>query len=124
LFSDTKMTSIKGQLSKLPPQAALQCLYGQNGYLFPRNDHVVIGGTFEVGVNSETPDKALCRSLVDHIRAQFGKGRTKRMPDLHIHHPDHAPIVNPAIPVARDFASGGAAPSKPPSHPRSTLSGQ
>jgi len=47
-----------------------------------------------------TPNKALCRSLVDHIRAQFGKGRAKAMPDLHIHHPDHAPIVNPAIPVA------------------------
>jgi glycine/D-amino acid oxidase-like deaminating enzyme len=100
LFSDTKMTPIKGQLAMLPPEAALQYLYGQNGYLFPRGDHVVIGGTFEVGVNNETPDKALCRSLVDHIKAQFGKGPAKPMPDVHIHHPDHAPIVDPAIPVA------------------------
>jgi D-amino-acid oxidase len=100
LFSDTKMTPIKGQLAMLPPQPALQYLYGQNGYLFPRGDHVVIGGTFEVGVNNETPDKALCEGLVDHIKAQFGKGPAMPMPDVHIHHPDHAPIVNPEIPVA------------------------
>jgi D-amino-acid oxidase len=100
LFSDTKMTPIKGQLAMLPPEPALQYLYGQNGYLFPRGDHIVIGGTFEVGVNNETPDKALCRSLVDHIKAQFGKGPAMPMPDVHIHHPDHAPIVDPAIPVA------------------------
>jgi D-amino-acid oxidase len=100
LFSDTKMTPIKGQLAMLPPEPALQYLYGQNGYLSPRADHVIIGGTFEVGVNSETPDKALCQSLVDQIKAQFGKAPAMPMPDVHIHHPDHAPIVNPAIPVA------------------------
>ncbi len=100
LFSDTKMTPIKGQLALLPPEPALQYLYGQNGYLFPRSDHVVIGGTFEVGVNNEIPDKALCVSLVDHIKAQFGKGPARPMPDVHIHHPDHAPIVDPTIPVA------------------------
>jgi hypothetical protein len=45
----------------------------------------------------------LCVSLVDHIKAQFGKGPARPMPDVHIHHPDHAPIVDPTIPVARDF---------------------
>jgi len=42
----------------------------------------------------------LCVSLVDHIKAQFGKGPARPMPDIHIHHPDHAPIVDPTIPVA------------------------
>jgi glycine/D-amino acid oxidase-like deaminating enzyme len=100
LFSDTKMTPIKGHLAMLPPEPALQYLYGQDGYLFPRGDHVVIGGTFEVGVNNETPDKALCEGLVNHIKAQFGKAPAVPMPDVHIHHPDHAPIVNPEIPVS------------------------
>ncbi len=99
LFSDTKMQPIKGQLAMLPPQPALQYLYGQDGYMFPRSDHVAIGGTFEVGVNNETPDKAMCRSLVDHIRSLFGKGPPVPMPDIHIHHPDHAPVVNPQIPM-------------------------
>jgi glycine/D-amino acid oxidase-like deaminating enzyme len=92
------MMPIKGQLALLRPQPALQYLYGQNGYLFPRSDHVVIGGTFEPGVNNETADKAVCQSLVDHIASLFGKAPTRPLPDIHIHNPVHAPIVNPAVP--------------------------
>jgi len=33
-------------------------LYGQSGIWFPRADHVVIGGTFEVGVNNETNSRS------------------------------------------------------------------
>jgi D-amino-acid oxidase len=97
LWNDPKMVPIKGQLAMLPPQPALQYLYGQNGYMFPRADHVVIGGTFESGVNNETPDPAACQGLVDHIASLFGKAPVKPLPDNHIHHPDHAPVVNPAM---------------------------
>jgi len=97
LWSDPKMTPIKGQLAMLPPQPNLQYLYGQNGYMFPRADHVVIGGTFQIGVNNETANKADCKRLVNHIASQFGKAPAKPLPDIHIHHPDHAPIVNPAM---------------------------
>jgi glycine/D-amino acid oxidase-like deaminating enzyme len=100
LWSDTKMVPIKGQLAMLPAQPGLQYLYGQDGYMFPRADHVVIGGTFEVGVNDEKPNKSVCRGLVNHIRSLFGQAPVKPVPDIHIHHPDHAPIVNPTIPVA------------------------
>jgi glycine/D-amino acid oxidase-like deaminating enzyme len=100
LFSDTKMQPIKGQLAMLPAQPALQYLYGQSGYMFPRADHVVIGGTFEVGVNNETVSKSACQGLVNHIASLFGKAPVKPLPANHIHHPDHAPIVNPDIPVA------------------------
>jgi len=96
LWNDPKMVPIKGQLAMLPPQPNLQYLYGQSGYMFPRADHVVIGGTFESGVNNETPDPKVCQGLVDHIASLFGKAPVKPLPDIHIHHPDHAPIVNPA----------------------------
>ena len=82
----------------LPAQANLQFLYGQNGYMFPRADHVVIGGTFEVGVNDETSDKAVCQDLVNHIKSLFGLAPVRPLPEIHIHHPNHAPIVNPALP--------------------------
>jgi glycine/D-amino acid oxidase-like deaminating enzyme len=98
LWSDTKMMPIKGQLAMLPAQPGLQYLYGQSGYLFPRSDHVVIGGSFEVGVNNEITNKVTCQGLVDHIKSLFGKGPAKALPDNHIHHPDHAPIVDPALP--------------------------
>jgi glycine/D-amino acid oxidase-like deaminating enzyme len=97
LWSDPKVVPIKGQLAMLRAQPDLQYLYGQNGYMFPRADHVVIGGTFELGVNDETPDKAVCQGLVDHIASLFGKRPVQPLPEIHIHHPDHAPIVNPAL---------------------------
>jgi D-amino-acid oxidase len=98
LWNDTKMVPIKGQLAMLPAQPNLQYLYGQSGYMFPRADHVVIGGTFEQGVNNEVPDKTVCQHLVDHIASLFGKAPPKPMMDIHIHHPDNAPMVNPAMP--------------------------
>ena len=58
----------------------------------------MIGGTFEVGINNETTNMAACQGLVDHIKSLFGNARAKPLPDNHIHHPDHAPIVNPALP--------------------------
>jgi len=99
VWSDPKMAPIKGQLAMLPPQQpSLQYLYGQNGYMFPRADHLVIGGTFEVGVNDETPDKAVCQDLVNHMKSLFGLAPVMPLPDIHIHHPSHAPFVNPALP--------------------------
>jgi D-amino-acid oxidase len=98
LWADPNMSPIKGQLAMLAPQPNLQYLYGQNGYMFPRADYVVIGGTFEVGVNDEIADKHVCQGLVDHIASLFGKAVAKPLPDIHIHHPNNAPFVNPAAP--------------------------
>jgi glycine/D-amino acid oxidase-like deaminating enzyme len=98
LWNDSKMLPIKGQLAMLPAQPALRYLYGQNGYMFPRSDHVVIGGTFEQGVNNETADKAVCKGLVEHIASLFGKAPAKPLPEIHIHHPRNAPMVNPVLP--------------------------
>jgi hypothetical protein len=66
--------------------------------MFPRADHVVIGGTFELGVNDETVDKAVCQDLVRHIKSLFGLAPVMPLPEIHIHHPNHAPIVNPSLP--------------------------
>jgi D-amino-acid oxidase len=97
LWSDPKMVPIKGQLAMLPAQPSLQYLYGQDGYMFPRADHVVVGGTFEIGVNNETIDKSVCEGLVDHIKSLFGEAPAKPLPEIHIHHPNNAPIVNPGM---------------------------
>jgi D-amino-acid oxidase len=44
-----------------------------------------------------TIDKSVCQDLVDHIKSLFGKAPAKPLPDVHIHHPDNAPIVNPEM---------------------------
>ena len=98
LWSDVNMVPIKGQLAMLPAQLALQYLYGQSGYMFPRTDHIVIGGTFEVGVNDTKPSKSVCQGLVDHIKSLFGRAAAKPLLDIHIHHPNNLPIGNPDIP--------------------------
>jgi D-amino-acid oxidase len=97
LWDDPRMVPIKGQLALLPAQPALHYLYGQDGYLFPRADHVVIGGTFEQGVNNERPDQAVCQGLVDHVASLFGKATPQPMPEIHIHHPRNAPMVSPRL---------------------------
>ncbi|MCG5217049.1 FAD-dependent oxidoreductase [Streptosporangium sp. KLBMP 9127] len=98
LWNDSQLLPIKGQLAMLPPQPKLQYLYGQNGYMFPRSDHVVIGGTFEEDVDDEIADKAKCQELVDYMASLFGKAPRRAMPDFHIHHPRHAAKVNPVLP--------------------------
>ena len=98
LWGDPKVNPIKGQLAMLPAQPSLQYLYGQDGYMFPRGDHVVIGGTFELGKSDETPNKSVCKDLVKHIQSLFGEAPVKPMKEIHIHHPHQAPIVNPAVP--------------------------
>ncbi|MEJ0073835.1 MAG: FAD-dependent oxidoreductase [Alphaproteobacteria bacterium] len=100
LWGDNNLVPIQGQLAMLKPgQPGLEYLYGQDGYMFPRADAVVIGGTFDEGVNSEVPNKAKCNSLVDHIKSLFGQAPVKPLIASHIHHPQHAEKVNPAIPA-------------------------
>lgn len=103
LWNDSKLVPIKGQLAMLRPQPALQYLYGQNGYMFPRADHVVIGGTFEEGVNDEKADKEVCASLVEYMASLFGKAMPRPIPQIHIHHPRNAPMVDPAMPSPVDL---------------------
>jgi glycine/D-amino acid oxidase-like deaminating enzyme len=99
LWGDPNVVPITGQLAMLKPQPQLQYLYGQDGYMFPRADHVVIGGTYELHVNNETPDKAVCQGLVNYMASLFGKAPAMAMAEIHIHHPYNASVVNPRMPA-------------------------
>ena len=44
IWQDSLVKPVKGQLVILPPQPRLQYLYSGLGYLFPRQDGVVVGG--------------------------------------------------------------------------------
>jgi len=88
LWNDTDMYPIKGQLVLLPPQPRLQYLYGQHGYLFPRTDSVVVGGTYEDGVNNETPVTPQCEHIIAVMKGNFGQGPVVPLEEYHIHHED------------------------------------
>ena len=68
---DANMIGIKGQLVWLPAQPQLQYLYQDHGYIFPRGDVVVVGGTSERGVETTTPDPAACRNLLAYAQSTF-----------------------------------------------------
>jgi hypothetical protein len=51
VFGDTLLAPIKGQLVLVKAQPALQYLYSSDQtYVFPREDHVVVGGSYEYHV--------------------------------------------------------------------------
>ena len=64
LFGDEKLIPARGQLEILLPQPELDYCYLGPGYMFPRSDGVVLGGTFErddwsLEVRRETADGIL-----------------------------------------------------------------
>jgi D-amino-acid oxidase len=90
LFGDSDLEPIKGQLAHLHPQPNLQYLFGRgDGYLFPRKDAVIVGGTFEHNTNNTTASKAKCKQLVEIMKSNFGLAPKKALPAWHIHHPQH-----------------------------------
>lgn len=72
VWGDNKLYPIKGQLALIDPDPELDYLFGRSGYLFPRSDTVVIGGTFEEGEDSTTADPVRCQKLVDDLKRVFG----------------------------------------------------
>ena len=98
LFNDAEMQPIKGQLAMLPAQNNLAYLYSGDGYLFPRSDHVVIGGTYEENVADETVSQTVCKNVVKYMEAHFGVVPPMPMPRIHINHPDHAAVYDPVLP--------------------------
>lgn len=98
LWGDPMMAPIRGHLARLPPQHGLQYLLSQSGYMFPRSDHVVIGGTYEIGVNDETANPSVCQGLVRHIAHLFGQASAAPLPRNHVDHPCNAWLANPPLP--------------------------
>lgn len=68
LVGDTDMIAARGQLAILLPQPEIRHAYrARAGYMFPRPDGIVLGGTFERGVEDPTPQpETIARILARH----------------------------------------------------------
>jgi hypothetical protein len=68
LFGDTELHPVRGQLAILLPQPEIQYAFtGEAGYMFPRADGIVLGGTFEHGIWETTPEpEAIARIIASH----------------------------------------------------------
>jgi glycine/D-amino acid oxidase-like deaminating enzyme len=76
LFGDTGMQPMRGQLAVLLPQPEIQYAYsGQSGYIFPRSDGIVLGGTFERDEWDATPQPPEIARIVESHRRFFAAMR-------------------------------------------------
>ena len=72
ICGDGLMHAVKGQLVLLPPQPALHYLFaGHHGYLFPRQDCVVVGGSEEMDATDATPNLSICKAILANMKAVF-----------------------------------------------------
>lgn len=72
IFNDTLLTPVKGQLVLLKPQPDLQYLYSSDDiYVFPRQDHVVVGGSHDSGNTDTTPDPGICQKILQMAKDVF-----------------------------------------------------
>jgi D-amino-acid oxidase len=56
LFDDKELTPVRGQLEVLLPQPEIDYAYLSSGYMFPRHDGIILGGTWDHDDWSLTPD--------------------------------------------------------------------
>jgi D-amino-acid oxidase len=70
LFGDQELQPIRGQLAILEPQPEVRyAALGEFGYMFPRADGILLGGTFERDVWDATPQPAaIARIVASHKR--------------------------------------------------------
>ena len=72
LFGDTELQPVRGQLAVLLPQPEVRyAVTGGAGYMFPRADGIILGGTFERDVWDTTPDPADIARIVRSHRQFF-----------------------------------------------------
>jgi glycine/D-amino acid oxidase-like deaminating enzyme len=76
LFNDQELRPARGQLAILEPQPEVRYAFtGGPGYMFPRPDGIILGGTFELDQWDTTPDPARIARIVARHKAFFGNFR-------------------------------------------------
>lgn len=72
IWPDERLHPLKGQLAILPPQPGLDYLFSdQRGYVFPRSDGVVVGGTYTYNEDPTPNPEVGCR-LIQEMRRTLG----------------------------------------------------
>jgi len=76
LFGDQELGPIRGQIVMLAPQPEVHYAYTlPDGYMFPRGDGIVLGGTFERGVWDTAPDPQTIAGIIEAHRNVFASVR-------------------------------------------------
>jgi D-amino-acid oxidase len=65
LFEDEEITPVRGQLEILLPQPEVDYCYLSSGYMFPRRDGIVLGGTWDHDNWSLEPNPEQARRIIE-----------------------------------------------------------
>ena len=65
LFNDEELTPVRGQLEILLPQPEIDYCYLGPGYMFPRRDGIILGGTWDHDDWSLTPNPEQATSILE-----------------------------------------------------------
>lgn len=71
LFGDDAVYPARGVLVHMAPQRLGYCLHDGYWYIFPREDALILGGSFEPGVDDPLPDRATAEAILARHRAFF-----------------------------------------------------
>ena len=76
LFGDSELRPARGQLAILEPQPEVQYAFtGGPGYMFPRPDGIILGGTFELDQWDATPQPATIARIIENHKGFFASLR-------------------------------------------------
>jgi D-amino-acid oxidase len=65
LFDDKELTPVRGQLEILLPQPEIDYCYLSSGYMFPRRDGIILGGTWDHDDWSLTPNAEQATEILE-----------------------------------------------------------
>jgi glycine/D-amino acid oxidase-like deaminating enzyme len=65
LFDDQELEPVRGQLEVLLPQPEIDYCYLSSGYMFPRRDGIILGGTWDHGNWSLEPDAEQANGILE-----------------------------------------------------------
>ena len=72
LFADQELRPARGQLAILLPQPEVRYAYtGSSGYMFPRADGIILGGTFELDEYEPVVEPATIKGILASHRSLF-----------------------------------------------------
>ena len=73
LFGDNNLIPVRGQLEILLPQPEIDYAYHSSGYMYPRRDGIVLGGTWDHDDWSLTPDPEQATEILEaHMEIMKG----------------------------------------------------
>ncbi|HMH44351.1 MAG TPA: FAD-dependent oxidoreductase [Pyrinomonadaceae bacterium] len=73
LFNDQKLGPVRGQLEVLMPQPEIDYCYLSRGYMFPRRDGIILGGTFDHNDWSLAPRPEQAAGILE-VHSEIMKG--------------------------------------------------